>query len=183
MVGGTTPWSTAWSVGRLLSLRWPYTADMTASMTAALERGVAAHAACEDYDKGEGYAPHPDIAPYLSAWKDYTRHHTPSWNEDGVEHEFDSGEHGFHGIIDRLGSVRGDACVELKTSARGGPSHPRTAIQLAAYTLAYYGRVRAARIKRLEVQLRADGTYKLYTHDNLADFAVLDALLEEAHLL
>ena len=54
MVGGTTPWSTAWSVGRLLSLRWPYTADMTASMTAALERGVAAHAACEAYDKGEG---------------------------------------------------------------------------------------------------------------------------------
>jgi len=173
-------WQTAWSVGRLLSLRWPYRDEgMPPTVLAALERGVEVHRACEAWDLGQGYTPSLEIEPYLEAWKSYCRAHTPSWAEDGIEHRFDSNA-GFHGVIDRVGNIHGvDTCLEIKSSRRGGPSHPRTAIQLAAYTLAYYGKVRAPRIKRLEVQL-CDGAYRIFTHSQLADFLVVQELLQEA---
>ena len=180
-------WNSAWSVGRLLSLAFPYGdgGDLPPAVVAAMERGVAVHAACQEWDLGQGYTPPEPINGYLDAWKAYLRAHTPSWEEGGIERRFDSTELGYHGVIDRLGTIRGGkpACVEIKSVSAPTPSHPRTPIQLAAYTLAHYGRTRAPRVTRLEVQLRPDGSFVLFTHDLLTDFLLVDELRKEAGII
>ena len=68
-------WNSAWSVGRLLSLAFPYGdgGDLPPAVVAAMERGVAVHAACQEWDLGQGYTPPEPINGYLDAWKAYLR--------------------------------------------------------------------------------------------------------------
>lgn len=169
-------WSTAWSVGRLLSLRWPYPDDPTGALTVAMQRGIRVHEYTAAWDRGEPFTfvgSEAHLDPYAAAWRDFTRQHSPSW--DYIEAVFDGPD--YHGIVDRGGSLSGrTVVVEIKTGE--GPSLPRTGVQLAAYTRALHG-TRSPQIPRLEVRLSRTGRYRIHTHTNLADFLILDELLEQ----
>jgi hypothetical protein len=143
---------------------------------AALARGAEVHRWCCAEDSGEPYTIDEALQGYADAWKAFSYQFTPSWTH--MEHVFDTGDGGFHGILDRAGSLRGtDTVLEIKTGEGGG--QPRTPIQLAAYTMALHPR-RFPEIQRVEVRLSRSGKYKVLIHSDPKNFIDWVRLLETA---
>lgn len=150
-----------------------YSSVPRATLDAAATFGKAVHLACELDDLGEldEGALDPALAPYLKAWRDFSRDHEAAW--------IDIEKPGFHetlryaGTPDRRGLVRGVlAVVDIKTTAK---LMPTVGPQLAAYDnmqLASPGLHR-----RIGVQLRADGTYHAEIYSDPADWPVFASLL------
>jgi hypothetical protein len=166
------PWTSAWSVSRILDLGYP----MKWVDESALERGLEVHAWTEAHDRGEPYRIAEAFSGFADAYKQACYSLSPSWDEGGIEHRFDTDT--YHGYIDRVGSIKGRRCVlDIKTGA-GSSSSPRTPIQLAAYAAAVSSHPED--LLRVELRLSPEGGYRVVTHTNANDFIVWRSLLESA---
>lgn len=123
-------------------------------LKAACERGTAVHLACEFMDQGDldESTIDPKIVGYVDAWRRFTDDKKPQWTE--IEklgyHPF-----GYAGAWDRGGLIDGEDCtIDIKTALQ---SHPVWDLQLAAYNMLR----QKPSAKRMTVQLRKDGTYKV----------------------
>jgi hypothetical protein len=142
-------------------------------LQAAADFGTAVHLACELDDLGtlDEEQLDPALAPYLSAWRKFSRDHEVKWSkiEELVYHP----AMGYAGKLDRYGLVMGDdAVVDIKSSAA---LYPSVGPQLAAYAKAIPDA--SLLTKRIAVQLRGDGSYiaKKYTSPN--DWPVFASLI------
>lgn len=132
-------------------------------MKRAQDFGTAVHTATElfDSDNLDFSSLDPALAPYIEAWDKFKR-------ENGVEIleaevELYSPTYNFCGKPDRLAIVRSQKTVlDIKSSEVMKPS---TEIQTAGYEVLF----NIPGLKRLGVQLKGDGTYKLYPYNNCSD--------------
>jgi len=148
-------------------------------MAAAQERGTLVHTATALYDKGalslEEMRADTVLEPYVRAWVKFRD--DVLFIPEGIEVQVYSIRHRYAGTIDRIGKLRGMPVVlDIKT---GAALNPVTALQLAAYQVAYNERNPKAKVKeRWAIQLGADGKYRLYQYkDDSGDWsAFLSAL-------
>ena len=135
---------------------------------ADLLRGTWVHEACQYYDDGtlDQWEFDPVILQYLEGWKTFRSEQCsrdPDLNEKMLYSAY-----GFAGTVDR---VFGHIIVDIKT---GVPAY-QSRLQLAAYQIliegwiANSGAPEPGVLKRCAVQLKPDGTYKLYWYDNRKD--------------
>jgi hypothetical protein len=172
-------WATAWSVGRLLSQRWPLPKAL-AQRPELMEPGQRLHEWTYLHDTG-GLCPAPDdtIAGWADAWKQFSYTFTPSW--DFREHVFevlpsDTLPVGFHGIVDAAGSVRGRMTVaDLKT----GKPDDQHQVQLALYAMGMFPKT-AMKIQRLNIYLTKDGRFRVMVRDDPRDLLLARELLTQA---
>ena len=104
---------------------------------------------------------------------------TPKWTH--IEQPFDNGE--WHGVIDRIGHIRGqDAlCVaDIKTGTGSGAlAQRRIATQLAAYAMGWEPG-QYEQVLRVGIYLKKDGGWKTVVYSNRRDFDYWQHLLREA---
>ena len=140
----------------------------------ARDRGSAAHRACELHDLGllDEASVHPEVAPYLSAWRRFRSECSPTI--EAVEMRICGA--GYRGTLDRVLRMSGNRMVaDIKT----GPPAPWHALQLAAYSAA----LDKSTPWRLGVHLKADGSYTLQDYlpaTYAADIATFTAALRVA---
>ena len=148
-------------------------------MAAAQERGTLVHTATALYDKGvlslEEMQADAVLEPYVWAWVKFREE--AKFVPEAIEVRVYSTRHRYAGTIDRIGKLRGMPVVlDIKT---GAALNPVTALQLAAYQVAYNERNPKAKVwERWAIQLGADGKYKLHQYkDDAGDWsAFLSAL-------
>jgi len=143
-------------------------------LDAARDLGTAVHLACELDDLGDldEAALDPALAPYLRAWRAFCADSYVRWYKIEIPEYHRT--LGYAGTPDRYGAVQGDlAVVDLKSSAA---LYPSVGPQLAAYAHAIDEK-KAATIKRIAVQLKADGTYATKTYTDPSDWPVFCSLL------
>jgi len=127
----------------------------------ARERGKAVHAAVEmhEQDDLDPASLHPDIVPYLDAWK-LCKHDTGFESETQEQIIFNP-TYQYAGTLDLAGFIGNDtAVIDLKT---GVHAH-WWALQTAAYNAV------AKCKKRFSLELHNDGKYKLTEHTDKRDF-------------
>lgn len=127
----------------------------------AADRGSRVHAYTADIDMGaepENYD--WDCVGYIQAYKSFLRDYNPQWTH--IEAVAGSLELGYAGTIDRIGRIDGETTiVDFKT---GSKIHvDALTAQLHGYTwLAMNNKLCDSMPKRLGVQLKRDGTYRLF---------------------
>jgi hypothetical protein len=127
----------------------------------AASRGSRIHSYCADVDMGaEPDAYDWDCIEYVKAYKAFLRDYRPQWTH--IEVATGSKELGYAGTIDRIGVIDGDSIiVDLKSGST--VKHVTLTAQLHGYTyLALINGLVNTTPKRLGVQLKKDGTYRLY---------------------
>jgi|TARA_R110002020_G_scaffold59584_2_gene162342 hypothetical protein len=149
-------------------------------MKAALERGSAVHEWCEQIDEGATVRPDESIAGYCDGYKQFCNTFCPSWTH--IEQPFDNGE--WHGVIDRVGYLRGQdnktCIVDIKTGKGAGKqAQERVATQLASYAMGW-SPSNYKKVIRVGVYLMKDGKWKTVVYDDHADFERWMTLLKEA---
>jgi len=172
----TLAWQTPLSVGRVLNHSGEY-GDFSFVPAAALTRGVVVHEVTALRDGGMGPTTiDPAYQGYLDAYDTFSRQLTPSWSH--IEHAFDNLTAQFHGVVDRVGSMRGHdrVVLEIKTSK---PGNRRDSVQTAAYACGLYPHA-FQDCTRYGLYLADDGSYTLKTFSDLNDFLVWRSHLEHA---
>jgi hypothetical protein len=142
-------------------------------LRAAGDFGTAVHLACELDDKGEldEEALDPALAPYLLAWRRFSKDHAVRWAL--IEEVVHNPQMGYAGKLDRYGEVAGaEAVVDLKSSA---VLYPTVGPQLAAYAKAIPGA--GPLVQRIGVLLRPDGAYQAKKYTSPTDWAVFASLI------
>lgn len=149
-------------------------------LAAAAAFGTAVHKACEldDLDQLDEEALDDALAPYLAAWRKFSRDYDVEWH--GIERKVFHPQLRYAGALDRNGLVRLDprrdyrvpAIVDIKSGAQ---LYPAVGPQLAAYHRAL--NESSVTTKRLAVQLKPDGNYAAKWHEDPTDFAVFCSLL------
>jgi hypothetical protein len=143
-------------------------------------RGQAVHQATAlwDWEMLDEASVDPQIVGYLDAWKRFRAE--SGFVPELIEHRVVHLLHGYAGTLDRTGRMRATApgmldIIDIKTSSdvylkAVGP-------QTAAYAKAVENQCRIVPWRRLAVQLRPDGTYRVHTCTDANDFAVFMAAL------
>lgn len=142
-------------------------------LAAAADFGTAVHLACELDDLGQLDESTLDAAlvPYLAAWRKFSADHAVQWQliESPVYHPVMR----YAGTLDRFGLVRGmNTVLDIKSSAQ---LYPSVGPQLAAYEKALPPEFTA--VKRMAVQLKADGTYHAQEYSDPTDWPLFCSLL------
>ena len=129
--------------------------DTTWYTDPARDRGTAVHRAAEALDRDGVPDDGPsNIAPYVSAYRQFLQDARPVWH--GIEAPVMDRCLGYAGTIDRWGTVQGDpVVVELKT----GTIPSWAPLQLVAYARLALGDPGGRRQRRLVVQLLPTGRY------------------------
>lgn len=138
----------------------------------AAERGRAVHKALEVLDKYGEVEASEDIVPYIRAYLQFRKDHPSEWSL--IEKPICHPDKLYAGTIDRYGTVDGlPTLVDYKTTGTIDPQH-RT-MYAAAQNL--YRKALGLPVEKILIlQLKADGSYKLYDlpiEDDLADACVL----------
>lgn len=145
-----------------------YSAVPVQVMKAAAEFGQHVHAATELWDQGnldEG-ALDPALVPWLAGWKKFVAE--SGFDVLAVEERVYSAKYRYAGTLDRRGILNGKpVIIDIKTPtvvpASAGP-------QTAGYQQAIE-EMHGKKIKgRYAVQLKGDGTYRLYHYADKNDF-------------
>lgn len=150
-------------------------------LAAASAFGTAVHKACEldDLDELDVGSLDPALAPYLDAWRKFSRDYGVIWS--AVEKLVYHPQLRYAGALDRYGLVfdkpgphgrHVPAMVDIKSGSRLFPS---VGPQLAAYHRALDES--SVTTRRLAVQLKEDGTYVAKWHSDPTDFALFASLL------
>ncbi len=174
-----------------------------AVLTLAGERGTYAHLACEYFDRGclDWDTLDPQLVPYVRAWAKFREVEDFTPILDWMERPIVSRRLRVAGKPDAPGYRKGrPTMADRKT---GTVIKPAMALQLAAYVLDVSADQPGATdgerhwpatpalwtddkpgfhaIERLVVQLKPDGTYRLFAYDDPDDFAVFEAAARIAH--
>lgn len=144
------------------------------------EIGSFVHYATELYDQGtldEGTLS-PLLAPYVEAWKAFRRAHTGRIH--AVEPKLFHHGHGYAGQPDRCMQIDSDYDVlEIKTTAN---LFNAVGVQLMAQKHLLEAAMPGVRIgRRIAIQLKADGTYRLREYKDPHDWPTFIALLSIAN--
>lgn len=142
--------------------------------------GQAVHLACELYDLGELDESSVDeqIAGYVDAWKRFVSEQPHRWNR--VEERIASWRRKFAGTVDRIGEDRATGKSDLIDIKTTDMIDRAVGVQLCGYQmLAEESGLGINR--RLAVQLRPDGTYRVHTFQDPDDAACFSALLAIHH--
>lgn len=136
------------------------------------ERGRAVHKALEVLDKYGEVECAEDIAPHIKAYLQFRKDHVVEWKY--IEKPICSPDKRYAGTLDCYGKVDGvPTLLDFKTTASIDPQH-RT-MYTAAQNL--YRKAMQDPVERLLIlQLKKDGTYKLYElpiEDELAEACLL----------
>jgi hypothetical protein len=104
---------------------------------------------------------------------------SPSWTH--IEQPFDNGA--WHGIIDRIGYIRGHdrlVIADLKTGTGAGKeAQRRIATQLACYAMGWDAEC-YKEILRVGIYLASDGTWKTVVYNQRSDFQAWTEMLQGA---
>ena len=141
----------------------------------ARNRGVAVHALTEAIDAGEHPAIPDELAGYIKSYRAFCResHFDLVTAELMVGHK----ELGFAGRMDRLGWMGSDRTI-LDIKCVATVAHQSTAVQLGAYAGAYEYTYPTQPVQNImAVQLRPDGTYRIYPYSLAEGWRVFQAAL------
>jgi hypothetical protein len=152
-----------------------------AVLQAKAEIGTAVHRAAElldnddlDEESDDGRAALEPIAGYLDGYKKFKAEKRPMVieNETRLYHPL----HKFAGTCDRVYQMDGErVIVDLKTTAAMSPA---VGVQLAAYDELFRANGSTKnRMKRFALQLKSNGTYKLYEFSEYGDWPTFLSLL------
>lgn len=157
-----------------------YAGISPAVLAYARDRGSHVDACCDllDADDLDWDSVHPECGGYVRAWQAFRERErfTPSWTQAIVYHD----ELEYAGMFDAYGKC-GNALtlVERKCTSKIAETY---AVQTAAYSMPGIGLVvdgsallRFTVDRRLVVQLKPDGTYKMQEHTCEADFEAFKA--------
>lgn len=142
----------------------------------AAEFGTAVHACTEYYDKGEldESSVIPEWQPYFQAYQKWQAEVKP----EILQIEDRLGCAKYAGTLDRICRINGELWViDLKTTS---VIHPHVGVQLAAYAALaekFYG----GAYRRAALQLRGDGTYRIFEKSGVKDETCFNALLGIYH--
>jgi hypothetical protein len=142
-------------------------------LEAKRDLGTKVHMATEYYDAGilnEGTLD-DELKPYFEGWKRFSND-MQFKSVEMPEFKVYSSVHGYAGMIDRVGTINGKlAILDIKTTV---VIYPSVAIQLAAYEKAYldYTAQKLKNLKRVAIQLKKDGSYKLHEFKDPNDFNI-----------
>jgi hypothetical protein len=140
---------------------------------AALQRGRLVTAACHLIAAGKPLDywedRHPECQPYLTAYRAFIVDHQFKLLE--CEREYKSHVHRFISHPDQIGRLDGFGLVDLEL--KSGSMPPCCPLQTAGQVLA----IGVPTMKRFALLLNADGTYKLYPHEDFRDFDRFRALV------
>ena len=135
--------------------------DLTWATAHARDRGTAVHAAVEMYeqdDLDESTLNH-EFAPYLAGWKSFKA--DTGFRSETQEQIIHNKTYNYAGTLDMTGTIDGKTClIDIKT----GVFQPYWAIQLSAYNAV------VKRQKRLSVELKDDGKYRVTEHADKRDW-------------
>ncbi len=146
----------------------------------ACQRGTLVHRIIQYHLNGEldKDSVDPELYGYLEAWKKFEAE--TKYEAHIIELPMASEQHRFAGTPDSVGNIGKDrALVDIKT----GAITPATQVQMAAYILLLEDTLEApiiphgAKIKRIAVQLKADGTYCLKEFKDRQDRQIFLAAL------
>jgi len=144
-----------------------------------MERGIAVHEWAEGNDEGQNVQPPSPHEGFCNAYKSFSYTMSPSWTH--IEQPFDNGS--WHGIIDRIGYLRGHdrlVMADLKTGPGSGKeAQRRIATQLACYAMGWDAEC-YKEILRVGIYLSGDGTWKTIVYDQRSDFEHWRQLLQGA---
>lgn len=137
-------------------------ADVSPSvLQQAQRRGTQVHEYCQLIDYGvepDALEVEPELAGYVLAYMRFLRDYKPEW--DMIEQPLVSTAEKYAGTLDRFGKIDSRPwLVDLKTTAQ--PKRP-TRISWACQLEGYSRMLECDIYCRADLQLRKDGTYKLY---------------------
>lgn len=150
-------------------------------LLAARDRGTGVHLCTEYRDRFGDCDPTwitPEYAPYIDGWERFKRE--SGFYCKGIEERRIGlcGGVRFGMTYDRWGFIRmARVLIDLKT----GLVSPVAGLQLALYECGLTGSERLGYYRRLVVQPKADGTYKLHDFANPADLDIARAVLHLTH--
>jgi hypothetical protein len=147
----------------------------------AMRRGRLAHAACHiigrhqgqgDANLGDGWlARHPECHGYIDAYRKFLREHRV-WVIE-TERECRNEIYRFVSHPDQivvLDEIEGEVDLELKTGSMPKWCQLQTAGQVLA--------IGQPKMKRFGLQLKVDGTYRLFSHEDFRDLDRFIAMVE-----
>lgn len=140
----------------------------------AAKRGTAVHKSTEVLDKYGKVEITSDIEPYIRAYIQFRKDHACEWQK--IEWATHHPDNLYAGTLDRYGTVDGKrAIVDIKSTANIDPAHRK--LYEAAQNLYRKMLPEDMPVEQLLIlQLKNDGTYKLYDlpiSDGLADACLL----------
>jgi hypothetical protein len=145
------------------------------SSETAMKRGARVHAACHliarEESLGEGWeARHLECAPYLDAYRRFRREHRFRLLEWEAEYLCEALR--FKSHPDQLGTLDDFGLVDLELKSGSMPAW--CPLQTAGQVLAIGDPV----MRRFALQLKDDGSYQLYPHDDYRDVDRFRALVD-----
>lgn len=140
----------------------------------AQRRGTQVHEYCQLIDYGvtpDELEVEPELAGYVLAYMRFLRDYKPQWTM--VEQPLVSTAQHYAGTLDRFGKIDGKTyLVDLKTTAQ--PKR-QTLISWACQLEGYQRMLECYVYGRTDLQLKKDGTYKLYFSFSTQDKYDFDA--------
>lgn len=141
----------------------------------AQRRGTQVHEYTQLIDYGiepDALEVEPELAGYVLAYMRFLRDYKPEW--DMIEQPLVSTSSHYAGTLDRFGKIDGRPwLVDIKTTAQ--PKRP-TLISWACQLEGYARMLECDIYCRADLQLRKDGTYKLYFDFETAERYSFDAV-------
>jgi len=141
----------------------------------AQRRGTQVHEYTQLIDYGvepDALEVEPELAGYVLAYMRFLRDYKPEW--DMIEQPLVSVSEHYAGTLDRFGKIDGRPwLVDLKTTAQ--PKRP-TRISWACQLEGYSRMLECDIYRRADLQLKKDGTYKLYFDDETEEKYSFDAV-------
>jgi len=138
--------------------------------------GTAVHQMTALHDQGDLDVEelHEALVPYLSAWISFKKQ--AGFKSECIEQMCWSDKYRYAGTVDRVGFI-GNDCVllDIKTGTKVPDS---IGVQLAAYAMAWNESMIPKIKKRLSVQLKGDGKYRMDWWTQKDDWNVFLALLQ-----
>ena len=140
----------------------------------AQRRGTQVHEYTQLIDYGiepDELEVEPELAGYVLAYMRFLRDYKPEW--DMIEQPLVSTAERYAGTLDRFGTIDGKPwLVDLKTTAQ--PKRP-TLISWACQLEGYARMLECGAYHKADLQLKKDGTYKLYFSFSTQDKYDFDA--------
>ena len=141
----------------------------------AQRRGTQVHEYTQLIDYGvepDALEVEPELAGYVLAYMRFLRDYKPEWTM--IEQPLVSTSSHYAGTLDRFGKIDGRPwLVDLKTTAQ--PKRP-TLISWACQLAGYSRMLECDIYRRADLQLKKDGTYKLYFDDETEERYSFDAV-------
>ena len=141
----------------------------------AQRRGTQVHEYCQLIDYGvepDALEVEPELAGYVLAYMRFLRDYKPEWTM--IEQPLVSTAEHYAGTLDRFGKIDGRPwLVDIKTTAQ--PKRP-TLISWACQLEGYARMLECDIYRRTDLQLKKDGTYRLFDADDTESKYSFDAV-------